>query len=110
MTIIKEELIWFPGIYGGRTEGLWIKLVGDVPRDEIISLVQQRAKEDGEFAIENDLVGDNGDKMRRMMAFVSDEKNIVQCLEHIQNEDRNLKCTVDFVCRDLANASKVMIR
>jgi hypothetical protein len=40
--------------------------------------------------------------MRKMMAWVSNEKNIVQCAQ------TNLPYgpTVDWICRDLANASK----
>lgn len=113
-SIKKEEIIWFPGIYRGRTEGEWIKPVSDfliykgaigalVIIEELVAL---RAKEDGEWAIENGLVGDNEDKMRRMMAFVSDEKNIQQCVEHILKEGMEMERTLDFVCRDLANASK----
>jgi hypothetical protein len=68
--------------------------------------VQKRAQEDGEWAIANGHVGDNEDNMRKMMAFVSDEKNIRQCVGIFIKEDLEGKRTVDFVCRDLANASK----
>jgi hypothetical protein len=99
--MIKEhETIWYPEIYGGRTEGLWIKPVSELPEEEVIRLVQQRANEDGEWAIENGFVGDNEDTMRKMMAWVSKSENIIQCVRANPNE------TVDWVCRDLANATK----
>lgn len=102
MTVIREDqIIWFPGIYNGR-EGLYTRIASDVTQEVLIDLVQKRAKEDGEWAIENDLVGDNEDKMRQMMAWVSDPKHIVQCYEYGDNQ----KETVDWICRDLANASK----
>jgi hypothetical protein len=98
--IKEEEIIWFPGIYGGRTLGDWDKEAGSLPQERVIELVQQRAKEDGEYAIENGLVGDNEDKMRKMMEWVRNPTNIVQCLEANPTE------TVDWICRDLANGSK----
>lgn len=99
--IKNEEIIWFPGVYSGR-EGVYAKTANSFPREELIELVQQRAKEDGEWAIENGFVGDNEDKMRKMMEFVSNEKHIIQCLEYANNAFE----TVDWICRDLANASK----
>lgn len=106
MKITEETTIWFPGIYGGRTGKPYTTLVSDISLVELTELVQTRAKEDGEWAINNGFVGDNEDKMRRMMAFVSDPKHIQQCVEHIHKEGMESKRTVDFVCRDLANASK----
>lgn len=114
MVLTKEQNIWFPDAYIGRTEGEWIKPVSIFLHDKgaigalvlLEVLVAQRAKEDGEWAIENGLVGDHEDKMRRMMEFVSDPKNIQQCVEHILNEGTEMDRTVDWVCRDLANASK----
>lgn len=111
---IKDyETIWFPQIYGGRQYGPWTKAATRISFDHLVALVQKRAKEDGEWAIANGHVGDNEDKMRRMMAFVSNETNIRQCLDHIvKEEDENThnedyeQRTVDYVCRDLANASK----
>lgn len=105
----EHSIIWFPGIYSGR-EGDYAKLVIQTSTEELVALVQKRAKEDGEWAIENNVVGDNEDKMRRMMAFVSDQTNIEQCVAHIVKEGRETEATVDWVCRDLANASKVMIK
>lgn len=108
--ISKEQTIWFPGAYEGRTDEKYTQIATHVNFDVLVQLVQTRAQEDGEWAIRNHLVGDNEDKMRRFMAFVSDEKNIRQCVEHIRKEGRDHEVTVDWVCRDLANASKWMIR
>lgn len=109
MTDIQEhETIWYPGVYGGRQESPWTDSVETVPTERIIELVHQRAEEDGEWAIANGHVGKNNEheaKMRRMMAFVSDEKNIRQCIDYIFTENTANVRTVDFVCRDLANAS-----
>lgn len=97
--IVEDQNIWFPGIYSGR-EGVYAKLVADVPEAQVVELVQQRAHEDGEWSIETDRVGDNEDLMRKMMAWVSDVTNIQQALKANPNE------TVDWICRDLANGSK----
>jgi hypothetical protein len=100
MTKIEEhDTIWFPGIYGGRG-GDYAKLVADVPEEQLIRLVTMRAIEDGNWAIENGHVGDNEDVMRKMMKWVGDPKNILQCARANPNE------TVDWICRDLANGSK----
>ena len=106
MSITEEQTIWFPGIYGGRTDGEYTKRVADVSLAELTELVKKRAQEDGQWAIDNGHVGDNEASMRKMMAFVSDEKNIQQCVGHILKEGSEEISTVDFVCRDLANASK----
>jgi hypothetical protein len=102
--IVDNETIWFPGIYAGR-QGPYAQLASDISRGDLIELVQKRAEEDGEWAIAKGVVGDNEDKMRRMMAWVSDPKNIVQCYENevVLNENAP---TVDWICRDLANATK----
>ena len=101
MSITEDQTIWFPGIYNGR-EGDYAEIVDTLPRERVVELVQTRAKEDGEWAIDNGFVGDNEDKMRTMMAFVSDETNILQCIDYGNNSHE----TVDWICRDLANASK----
>lgn len=102
MTDIHEsETIWFPGIYNGR-EGEYLKKANQVMFDRLVELVQKRAKEDGEWVIKNGFVGNNEDKMRAMMEFVSDEKHIRQCFEYNDNAEE----TIDWICRDLANASK----
>lgn len=109
MRITEETTIWFPGVYAGRTNPEYTLPAAYINFEDLVKLVQQRAQEDGEWAIANGFVGDNEDKMRRMMAFVSDEKNIRQCLEHIHKEGLDHKRTADWLCRDLANASKWMV-
>lgn len=99
--IQDHETIWFPGIYSGR-QGVYAQLAGLMPEDELIELVQRRAQEDGEWAIENGFVGDNEDIMRKMMAWVSTPNHIRQCL----SANLHIGPTVDWICRDLANASK----
>jgi hypothetical protein len=110
MRITEEMTIWFPGIYGGRTDDKYTQLACHIPAIDLVILVQDRAQEDGEWAITNGFVGNNEDKMRRMMAWVSDEKNIEQCVEHIRKEKLENLRTVDFVCRELANASKWSVK
>ena len=67
--------------------------------------MQERAEKDGQWCIDMELVGDEWeDKMRRMMAYVSDEANIKRAVEYIIKNKMNE--TVDFVCRDLANGSR----
>jgi hypothetical protein len=44
--------------------------------------------------------------MRQMMAWAGDPTNIAQALEHIYKEEDAHIRTVDYLCRDLANASK----
>jgi hypothetical protein len=101
MTIIQEhETIWFPGIYGGRSTEEYTQTAGSIPVEQVVELVQKRADEDGNWVIDNGFVGNNEDKMRKMMEWVSREKNIRQCVEANPDE------TVDWICRDLANASK----
>jgi hypothetical protein len=113
MSIQDFETIWFPGIYHGRNTDEYTQLAAPLPMPELIALVAKRAHEDGEWAIANGLVGENNrnePKMRRMMDFVADAKNIQQCVEHILAEERDLEATVDWVCRDLANASRMLVR
>ena len=106
MSITEEQTIWYPGIYGGRIEEPWTKPVADISLVELTELVQKRAQEDGQWVIDNGYVGDNESNMRQMMEFVSNENNIQQCVGHILKEGAEESRTVDFVCRDLANASK----
>jgi hypothetical protein len=103
--IKEEDTIWYPVMYGGR-EGAYAQKVADVSLVELTELVQKRAQEDGEWAIASGHVGNNEDVMRRMMAWVSDPINIQQCVSYILKEEAEAERTVDFVCRDLANASK----
>jgi DNA-binding Lrp family transcriptional regulator len=102
MTDIQEqETMWYPGIYGGR-KGDYSRPASEFSQEDLIALVQQRAQEDGEWSIENGRVGDNEDVMRKMMEWVSRPENIIQCYRASGDPD----VTVDWVCRDLANASK----
>lgn len=68
--------------------------------------MQGRAQADGEWNIVNGFVGDNEDAMRKMMAWVSDEKNIRQCVEHLIEIGEGNVRSIEWACRDLANASK----
>lgn len=106
MKITQEQTIWFPGIYAGRSDRDYTQKLADVSGERLTELVQKRAEEDGEWAITNGFVGDNESNMRRMMAFVADETNIIQCVTHVVEEGMQEKRTVDWLCRDLANASK----
>lgn len=108
--IVKEELIWFPvdEVYESRKTVDYDRPIKDMPLGEIIELVQRRATEDGEWCIANGMVGPdnrNEPKMRDMMAFVSDPKNIEQAVDYIYKEGTADERTVDFVCRDLGKAS-----
>lgn len=99
--ITNETNIWFPGTYHGRT-GEYNQLASLLSQEELVRLVQTRVQEDGQWCIDNDFVGDNEDVMRAMMKWASTESNITQCLSS------NLVSgpTVDWICRDLANAAK----
>jgi hypothetical protein len=102
----KFENMWYPGFdYIGRT-GEYSKLVTQVDIDDLVKLVQGRAQADGEWNIANGFVGDNEDAMRQMMAWTSNETNIRQCVEHILKIGEGNVRTVEWICRDLANASK----
>lgn len=103
--IDESMLIWFPGIYKGR-EGYYAKLVSELSENKIIALVQRRAREDAQWCIDHDLVGDNEAGMRAMEEWVARYDNIVQALEHMEKDGLKSERTVDWLCRDLANASK----
>lgn len=90
------------GVYDGRTEDPYSLIAGQLPLERVIEIVKKRAEKDGQWCIDNDLVGDNEDKMRKMIAFTCDPKMVEQAVKHPSNAG----ATVDFVCRDLANASK----
>lgn len=100
MTDIQpHQNIWHPEIYDGR-KGVYDTPARLYTEDKLVELVQKRAEEDGTWCIEQGLVGDNEDVMRKMMAWVSRRENILQC--RTANPDE----TVDWICRDLANATK----
>lgn len=100
----EETIIWsFDYSWPDPPAGAYAKLAGDVGEAELIALVQSRARKDGEWSIANGHVGENNESeplMRKMMAWVSDSRNITQCAYANRNE------TVEWVCRDLANGSK----
>lgn len=104
--IVAEQTIWFPGLdYVGREDDYAKRaseVIGEGGREKLIELVEQRAREDGEWAIENSRVGGRPEFMRKMMAWVSDPKNIIQCYESRLEYDS----TVDWICRELANVTK----
>jgi hypothetical protein len=109
MTDIQDgrETIWYPGPdYIGRQDELHQRHVSQVSEETLVDLVQLRAVEDGEWAIENGLVGDNDELMRRMMEWVGMKTNIIQCKQ--ANLDMNP--TVDMICRELADVSKSIAR
>lgn len=116
MTDISDEnIIWTPGIYHGRQEEPWTSTIANLifDRDKIIELVQQRANEDGEWCINNGRVGKDNvgePRMRFMMDFVANTKHITQALEHILNRGEEEERTLDYLCRDLANASAWALR
>lgn len=99
------ENIFFPGVYHGRDDKVYTQRAVDMPFELLVKLVRERAEEDGEWTIEHNLVGNNPDKMRRMMAFVANPKHIDQARNAILNGASPPDSTVDFLCRDLANAS-----
>lgn len=103
----EHSIIWFPvnEVYEGR-EGPYAQRASDIRSDELVELVQKRAQEDGEWAIENGHVGENEDMMRQMMAWVSRRETIIQCAD--ANLDKGV--TVDWVCRELAQASQFIAR
>jgi hypothetical protein len=104
--IVAEKTIWFPGFFYNGREGDYAKPVVELSDEKIVELVQKRAEEDGTWAIENGHVGQNENIMRKMMAWVSKRENIIQALEHIHAENMHTERTVDWLCRELANASK----
>lgn len=100
--ISDETVIWTLGEYKGR-EGAYAQFAGDISRQELVFLVQRRVKEDGKWAIENAKVaGENERIFRRMMEWVSEPKNIEQCY----NSNLDIGPTVDWICRNLAQASQ----
>lgn len=114
--IANEETIWFPEdeLYRPRMGGGYSLLIAYVRLPQLTELVQKRAEEDGEWTIAQGLVAENIGQdeneamMRKMMAFVSNVKNISQCLEHILAEGKENERDVDWACRELATASKFM--
>jgi hypothetical protein len=98
------------GVYHGSKEAIFTTAVADMEISAIVRLVQERAKKDGQWCIDMDLVGPNEDKMRRMIMYCSDEIKIMDKVHYITHHDDPALRTVDFVCRDIANASKWSIK
>lgn len=106
MEIVEHQTLWYPGFYVPRTDGDWDKIASNLPFSRVLELVQTRASQDGEWTIEQGKVGDNEEKMRKMMAWVSRKDNIRQCID--ANLDKGF--TVDQVAHELAHASKMVAR
>lgn len=103
-----NENMWFPGpsgAYAGR-QGAYAEPVHSLPEEEFIQLVKTRAEEDGEWVIAQGLTGGEPDVMRKMIEWVSEPTNIVQCYEGRLEYGP----TVDWVCRELAVASQAIVR
>lgn len=103
-----DMTIWYPEVYNGR-KGYYAKPIAELPENRIITLVQKRAREDAQWAIDNGHVGENNEneaEMRAMEEWVARRDNIHQALEHIYKDGLQTERTVDWLCRDLANASK----
>lgn len=96
--------IFTPGIYHGKQAAPWQQLCLDVDVINLIELVRDRAEKDGQWCIDMGLVGDNEDKMRRMMEYVKSRHNIIRNLNYQKENGQNE--TIDFLCRDLANGSR----
>lgn len=102
--IVPEENMWYPGpeaMYKGQTD-LHSLEAHLATNDELVKMVQERAREDGEWVIENGLASGKEELMRKMIEWVSRSETIVQCAD--ANLDKGV--TVDWVCRELANAAK----
>lgn len=99
----SRENIFTLGIYRGRKD--YDIYAGSMPMERIVEIVQQRAEEDGEWCIKNNLIGNNEPKMRRMMSYVSNPSNIKRCIKYTSMAHPLL--SIDFICRDLANTSRL---
>jgi hypothetical protein len=98
----ERQLVWFPdeALYSPR-EGVYAQPLNEFTLPEMIDLVQQRIKEDGEWLIENGRVGNNEELMRKRMEWASKPDNITQCF--LANVEADL--TMDWLCRELATAA-----
>jgi hypothetical protein len=102
--IIPEQNMWFPGpdaFYQGR-EGDYAKSAIKFNRPDLVQLVKQRVEADTEWVLENHRYGEHEDIMHKMAVWASREQNIVQCF----NSNAGNNPTVDWICRELANAAK----
>lgn len=107
-----QETMWYPGLdYRGREhDPEYAQTVDHAPLTKITELVKKRAEEDGEWIIAQNLVGENADKMRRMVAWASKDTHIQQCVGHILKEEMESVRTVDWVCYDLGKASRFAVQ
>lgn len=96
--------VFTPMDYHGSADPEYHRPHREFPEEAAVVMIQKRAEQDGQWAIDNAIVGPNENKMRVMMEFVKDQKMIRQALGHRHNLEQSL----DFVCRDLALAAKVM--
>lgn len=99
------ENIFTHGVYHGRSDRDGTVKIFDILLDEACFLVAKRADEDGLWCIQNDLVGDNVEKMKRMMNYVKDPVNVARAFEYLRRENRT-DADINFLARDLANGSK----
>jgi dissimilatory sulfite reductase (desulfoviridin) alpha/beta subunit len=96
-----EENMWYPGLdYKGR-EGDYAQTIDDLALSQVIELVQKRANEDYVWIMANGMSGDSPVRMEKMLVWVTNERNIKQCVEHIWSEGMHHERTVDSVCREL---------
>lgn len=110
--IPMHENMWFPGpsgAYEGR-QGDYAEPVHTFPQERFIELVQTRAKEDGEWLLENSEEAANPAEFRKtvrqMIEWVSRPDNIIQVYE----SKLEYGPTVDWVCRELAAATQNIVR
>lgn len=106
MTLAEEagQNVFTTGIYHGINEEPWTLPIEDLPLPQLVQVIQLRADADGNWCIDNELVGDNENKMRAMIHYVSNEDNIKSAAAwYINNEPHR---TIDYVIRDIANTSK----
>jgi hypothetical protein len=98
--------IFTPSIYHGTNDQLYRRTIAEVELHDVIPLVQKRAREDGQWCIDMNLVGHNEDKMRKMIEYVSDPINITETFRYITHHEDPTTRDIDFICRDLANGSR----
>jgi hypothetical protein len=104
----EVQNIWFPGRYQGR-EGDYAQKISECDIDEVVRLVVARAQEDEAWLLANGFKEPiHIEALRRKTRFVMDGKNIQQCVDYVQTKGEDP--TVDWVCRELAKAAKVMVR
>lgn len=106
--INPNQIIWYQGDDYAPRDGAYAQKLADISLVEATALIAKRAEEDGEWAIANGVVGGNEEKMRHMMAWVSNGTNIGQIVGDILRKQEEGERTVDSVCRELAEITKVI--